>query len=99
MRYFIKTNGGLLIPIERKPNKLEQMRKDRAAMPQFTTRMFECYYKSDVEKFEKLVRSKLGYWEGSKECTSLNYHNQPSVGTKYICLYQYYEPIEMEALC
>ena len=99
MRLFTESDGGILLPIEKKPDKFKQRDRERAQMPQFTLRTFECYYESDVHKFEKLVRSKNAYWEGSKECTSLNWLNQPGIGSKYVCLYQYHEPIEMEVLC
>lgn len=49
----------------------------REEMPQFSVRVFECYYEDDAEKFTKLVESKHGIVLKSIKTDSLNYKNQP----------------------
>lgn len=71
----------------------------REKMPRFKTQMFECYYESDVERFKKIVEDKHGFFEGHLHCNNLNNKNQDVNFGKYICIYQYYEPISMEVLC
>jgi hypothetical protein len=82
-----KKENGLYIPEVKKED-----------MPRFSLRTFTVYYESDVEKFQKLVESKNGIWEGSKQVNFLNYKNQP-VTRQYVCIYHYYEDLEMEVLC
>lgn len=84
--------NGLYTPIE---SIRERKRED---MPSFSLRTFTIYYESDIEKFKKLVESKNGIWEGSKRVNFLNYKNQP-VGRQFVCIYHYYEDLEMEVLC
>lgn len=67
-------------------------------LPQFKVKYFTCYYEADISKFEKLVKSKGGIYEGHLEIDFLNFKNQ-RVGRQYCCIYQFHEEISMEVLC
>lgn len=69
-----------------------------APNPQYTLRTFTCSYTSDLKKFEDLVLSKGGYLQGSLIIDRLNIWNQP-VTKEYLCVYQYFEDIDMEIMC
>jgi len=66
---------------------------------QYSLRTFECYSKNDVAKFQKLVLNLGGYYEGYLTVNSLNIWNQPSGSQRYLCVYYYFEDIEMEIKC
>ena len=64
----------------------------------FDTFMFKCYYESDTEKFEELIRELGGQVYGVINVPSLNRWNKP-VSLSYVVVYQYKEELEMEVLC
>lgn len=74
-------------------NKIHDGKCKRENLPRFTTRIFECYYPQDVDRFEKLLEEKCAIHIGTNECKYLNKWNQP-VGRKYIIVYDYFENIE-----
>jgi hypothetical protein len=86
MNDFIKNNG-VIVP---KPNPTK--------MPTFSVRLFLCHYEQDTIKFRNLVESKGGKYEGNASIHFLNHWNE-AVGYQYVCIYHYYEDIEMEILC
>lgn len=66
---------------------------------QYSLRTFECYSESDIKKFQKLVLNLGAYYEGYLTVNSLNIWNQPSGSQHYLCVYYYFEDIEMEVKC
>ena len=93
---FFKTSGGLYIAEEpNKPKPKQKVEKDK----RYSERLFTCHYGSDVDRFEKLVKSKGGYFCGYMKTPFLNVYNEHNGMEQYCCIYQYYEDIGMEILC
>jgi hypothetical protein len=86
MKY--ENKNGLLVP-----------KTPKEKLPRFSIRQFICYYESDVQKFKEIVEKTDAYWGGVLEIDFLNVENRNGIGTQYVCIYQYYENIEMEVLC
>lgn len=100
---FEKTNS-LFLPKKTEKEKQKEIGKTRGDLPRFILRQFECYYKNDIDKFKELVESRLGIFVNSISVGSIRENNEyisPSdfFCSNYVCLYYYYEDIDMEVCC
>ena len=53
-----KRTDSLYLPFKTDKERQKEIEQDRAKLPMFRVRLFECYYESDVEKFKNLLISK-----------------------------------------
>lgn len=72
------------------------MKTPPPAEKRYELKTFVCKYECDVYRFNQLVLSKGAYWEGYMHVNFLNIWNNPVGFGQYLCVYQYYEDIDME---
>ncbi len=94
---FERTNS-LFLPKKTEKEKQKEIAQDRAKMPMFRARLFECCYESDVERFKNLLISKNAHFECMHVGAAFNCINKIN-RRNYFIIYQYYEDIGMEVLC